>query len=163
MYRSMQFLLLVFLFTSCQQDVFEQEDSQMLGGDITSELAPYFRTFQEEARQHGLIVDYKSANLTAELIQIDEGSVAGTCSTNGLNLRHITIDQSFWNKASPLLKEMVIFHELGHCILGRGHSEGRLENGACRSIMRSGLGSCIDAYNGSSRDYYVEELFVETE
>ena len=163
MYRSMLFILLVFLFTSCQQDFIEQEDTQMLGGDITTELAPYFKTFQEEARDHGLIVDYETANVTAEIRQIDEGSVAGSCSTNGQNIRHITIDQSFWSKASPLLREMVIFHELGHCILGRGHSEGTFENGVCRSIMRSGLGSCVDAYNTTNRDYFVEELFVESD
>ena len=163
MYRLMQFLLLAIFFTSCQQEFIEQDNSQILGGDITPELAPYFRTFQDEARQYGIIVDYESANVTAELINIDEGSVAGACSTNGHNIRDITIDKSFWNRANSLLREMVIFHELGHCILGRGHSEGSLQNGICRSIMRSGLGSCRDAYNTTNRDYYLEELSVEKE
>ena len=159
MYRSIVFLLFVIIISSCQQDLTDQEDSQISGVDIDSELAPYFIIFQEEASNHGLNIDYESSNVSAEIIQIDEGSVAGTCSTNGHDLRHITIDQSFWNRASPLLREMVIFHELGHCILGRGHSEDQFDNGICRSIMRSGLGDCIDAYSATNRTYYIEELF----
>ena len=159
MYRSIVFLLFVIIISSCQQDLTDQEDSQISGVDIDSELAPYFIIFQEEASNHGLNIDYESSNVSAEIIQIDEGSVAGTCSTNGHDLRHITIDQSFWDRASPLLREMVIFHELGHCILGRGHSEDQFDNGICRSIMRSGLGDCIDAYSATNRPYYIEELF----
>ena len=159
MYRPTLFVSLVLLFTSCQQEFTDQEDKFDLGGDITSDLAPYFKSFQEEAEHRGILVDYTSANVTAEIKQIDEGSVAGTCTTNGHDLRHISIDQSFWSKASPLLREMVIFHELGHCILGRGHEEGRFDNGVCRSIMRSGLGTCADAYNVTNRDYFIEELF----
>ena len=159
MYRSIVFLLFVIIISSCQQDLTDQEDSQISGVDIDSELAPYFIIFQEEASNHGLNIDYESSNVSAEIIQIDEGSVAGTCSTNGHDLRHITIDQSFWDRASPLLREMVIFHELGHCILGRGHSEDQFDNGICRSIMRSGLVDCIDAYSATNRPYYIEELF----
>jgi hypothetical protein len=166
MYRSLLILFSLFLFSQCEQVILEQEEveeSSELGGNINSELAPFFITFQEEARRYGLEIDYESSNVTAQLEQINNGNVAGTCTTNGHNLRDIVIDQSFWDRASPLLREMVIFHELGHCVLGRGHFEGQFNNGVCQSIMRSGLGSCIDAYNANNRDYFIDELFLESD
>ena len=123
-------------------------------------LTPYFDGFKERALEFGVIVDYSASNVTAEIKFIDDDSVAGSCTTNGHDVRHIIIDQSFWNQASHLLKEMVIFHELGHCILGRGHKESSFSNGICRSIMRSGLGTCRDAYTLENRDYFIEELFL---
>ncbi len=155
----------MFLFTHCQQVILEEEleESSQFGGNITSDLGPYFLTFQEEARSYGIDIDYESSNVTATLQQINNGNVAGTCTTNGHNLRDIVIDQSFWDNASHLLKEMVIFHELGHCILGRGHFEGQFSNGICQSIMRSGLGTCIDAYTNNNRDYFIDELFLESD
>jgi hypothetical protein len=49
-------------------------------------------------------------DVTAEIRQIDEGSMAGSCYTNGQNIRHGTIDQLFWNTALPLLRGIVIFY-----------------------------------------------------
>jgi hypothetical protein len=54
---------------------------------------------------------------------------------------------------------MVVFHELGHCYLGRGHSEETHPNGVCKSIMRSGNGGCFDNYNSTTREAYLDELF----
>lgn len=156
-------VLSLFLISSCQQVILEQDESRILGDEISLELEPYFITFQEEASRYGLDLDYESSNVTAQIQQINNGNVAGTCTTNGHDLRDIVIDQSFWEAASHLLKEMVIFHELGHCILGRGHTEAQFANGICRSIMRSGLGTCQDAYIPENRDYFIDELFLESD
>lgn len=160
MYRStILFVCVIFFASSCQTDFMEEELPQNIEADIQTELIPYFQTFRDQASEHGLTIDYQSANVTARIEQINEGSVAGTCSTNGHNIRDIIIDKAFWERSSNLIREMIIFHELGHCVLGRGHEEGAFENGICRSIMRSGLGNCRDAYNAENRDYFIEELF----
>lgn len=164
MYRStLLFILSLIIFSACQKDLAGDSNLENINANIPEALTPYFQTFKEKASENGLIVDYEAANLTAEIKLINEGSVAGTCSTNGHDLRHITIDKAFWNQASHLVKEMIIFHELGHCILGRGHEEGSFSNGICRSIMRSGLGTCRDAYISQNRDYFIEELFSTME
>jgi len=163
MYRLILSLFIVLSIISCQKDPIEVVEEIPLQDDITAELTPFFRSFQQAASDYGLDVDYGAARVTAEIVSIDEGSVAGTCTTNGRDLRHIAIDQSFWNRSSTLLREMVVFHELGHCILGRGHEEGQFDNGICRSIMRSGLGSCSDAYTPQNRAYFIEELFSQLE
>lgn len=163
MYRSVQLLLLslAILSTSCQSDHLEEEILQEANANIQSELFPYFDAFKDAARDYGMEIDYNTSNVTAKLEYINDGSVAGTCSTNGHDIRDIVIDKAFWDRASYLSKEMVIFHELGHCILGRGHSEGSFQNGICKSIMRSGLGNCSDAYTNDNRDYFIQELFNE--
>ncbi len=165
MFRSTILLLFsVLLVSSCQNDPLlnDLSEDEAVNSNIPPSLAPFFSTFKEKALDNGLIVNYSEANVTAEIKLINEGSVVGSCSTNGHDLRHIIIDLSFWNQASHLVKEMVIFHELGHCILDRGHKESSFANGICRSIMRSGLGSCRDAYISENRDYFIQELFSET-
>lgn len=159
MYRSAVFFVFTLSLFSCQQDFLDEEIIPQQADDIPSELQPYFVSFQAEAEKHGLLVNYADANVTAEIYNIDEGSVAGSCTTNGHTLRHIRIDQSFWDRAPNLTREMVIFHELGHCLLGRSHREDTFGNGICKSIMRSGLGSCRDAYSPENRAYFIEELF----
>lgn len=162
MYRSTLLLALsVVLISSCQSDPVVLDKEETINANIPLALASYFETFKKKASEYDIVVDYDNANITAEIKLIDEGSVAGTCSTNGHDLRHITIDQAFWNRASHLLREMVVFHELGHCVLGRGHEENSFDNGICRSIMRSGLGTCRDAYTPNNREYFIEELFTE--
>jgi len=154
------FLLFIVFLSSCQSDVIVEDQTEISVPIISPLLTPYFDGFKERALEFGLIVDYSASNVTAEIKFIDDDSVAGSCTTNGHDVRHIIIDQSFWNQASHLLKEMVIFHELGHCILGRGHKESSFSNGICRSIMRSGLGTCRDAYTLENRDYFIDELFL---
>lgn len=161
MLRSTLLLSLCIVFvSSCQNDPVVEDNSEISNASIPPSLIPYFETFKEKALEYDLAIDYTETNVTAEIKLINEGSVAGSCTTNGHDVRHITIDQSFWNQASHLVKEMVIFHELGHCILGRGHKESSFSNGICQSIMRSGLGTCRDAYTSENRDYFIEELFL---
>lgn len=159
MYRSASFLLFVLALSSCQKDLTLEEPATAIDQDIPQELIPHFASFQRAAEERGLQVDFAAANVTAEMEVINQVSVAGTCTTNGHTLRHIVIYQSFWDRATYLVREMIVFHELGHCILGRGHKEAAFENGICQSIMRSGTQSCIDAYTANNRDYFLDELF----
>ncbi len=128
--------------------------------NVTIELHEYFRRFEEQATLKGLEIDLVKSGIVGVINEIDEQHVIGSCSYNRYNNpRLVTIDESFWNRASDLSKEFVVFHELGHCVLNRGHLEESFSNGICKSIMRSGTGKCFDAYNSRNRNYYIEELF----
>jgi hypothetical protein len=156
MYRVSLYLLLAISLNACQSDPISSDGDSRL---VPDDLQPYFSSFEDAAADLGVPIDIAASGITAEIRAINQGNVAGTCSTNGFEIRHITIDRSFWTTASPLLREMVVYHELGHCILGRGHTETSFANGLCTSIMRSGLGDCHDAYNFDNRSYYLRELF----
>ena len=47
---------------------------------------------------------------------------AGLCKSYG-KYGEIEIDENYWNAYSYYGKEQLIFHELGHCVLHRPHSE----------------------------------------
>jgi len=75
--------------------------------------------------------------------------------------RLIQINASRWNGFSEKKKETIIFHELGHCALNRGHLyyDDKSTDWKCPpSIMNwSGISDkCyVDNY-----DYYINELFT---
>jgi hypothetical protein len=153
--------LSLFMFFSCTKEfpVNQQEEEEHFLPSVPQTLVNHFLAFKEEARNRNINIDYTSLGITAEIISLNQGNVAGVCSTNNRGLRHIIIDLDFWNRAPFYHREMIVFHELGHCILGRGHREDAFSNGICQSIMRSGNGGCRDAYRADTRDYFLDELF----
>ena len=158
------FGILVF-FSSCQPDgsldLTEEEEflpiDQFPGVDPA--LWSYFSSFEEEAAARGLDIDLFAANITGEIAEIDEEHVAGRWTFSSAAPNAVTIDKSFWDQSSQLFREFVVFHELGHCFLGRGHEEGTNVNGTCKSIMRSGVEDCRDNYRTTTRAAYLNELF----
>lgn len=163
--KSSAFLLLVLLLVSCSTDSFfnteeEQEEDSESYRDVDQRLWSYFESFENEAQLRGFSYDLNALRVTGSIESIDEQGVAGVCQY-GSHIHDVTIDINFWNNASQRLREFVVFHELGHCVLSRGHTETQFNNGICRSIMRSGLGDCRDAYISDNRNYYLNELFSE--
>lgn len=73
-----------------------------------------------------------------------------------------------WNNDTEL--QTLIFHELGHCVLGRDHDNSLLKNGDPKSIMtENNLGiysPCVYPIGGTpcdnsfKRSYYIDELFI---
>ncbi len=94
---------------------------------------------------------------------MDKG-IAGVCHswTNGHT--EIEIDKDFWDYAMEYQKEVLIFHELGHCELDRRHDFGTVEldgNTCPSSVMRTPLFHIYEIFDcyELNRDYYIEELF----
>ncbi len=149
----------IIILSSCYSDnqEFVQQESIQYDG-VDRSLWSFFSRFEEEAQLRGLSYDLNDLGITGVIESIPEDGVAGTCEY-GRHIHHVTVDRNFWNRSSEVSREFVVFHELGHCVLGRGHEEGTFANGLCLSIMRSGLGDCRDGYNNSNREYYLDELF----
>jgi len=147
-------------------DEFENSDSSQPTNegyeDVDSRLWSYYDIFQEEGKKRGIDVDLLSARISGEIAEIDENNVIGTCQYGGFSTNHITIDNVFWSRSSNLSREFVVFHELGHCFLDRGHKEDSTSEGLCVSLMRSGNGGCTDAYSSRNREYYLDELFSQS-
>lgn len=157
-------LLLIVTFYSCYSDYEVNEDpreeiaeTQKIFDLADRALWTYFDSFEEEAAKRNLSIDLNELEVTAVIENITESGVAGTCQY-GLHVHHVTIDKPFWDRSSSLLREMVVYHELGHCVLGRGHTEDD-NNGNCLSIMNSGTTDCTVRYTQTNRDYYLDELF----
>lgn len=150
---------------SCSQDFpflqSEEEEEVVEAGylNVEQDLWSHFEAFEEEAAKRGISIDLNRHNLVAEIDEIHERGVAGTCQYGRNIANHVTIDKSFWNRSGYSSREFVVFHELGHCVLNRGHDESIDSKGRCLSLMRSGTKGCIDAYGAVNRNYYLNELF----
>lgn len=158
---SLQSLFVLSICTvACQKEsISDNPDTAFY--NVDQRLWSYFESFEREAYIRGLNIDLASHNLSGHISNISDDGVAGVCRYSQ-GSRDITVDSEYWNRAGLLNREFVIFHELGHCVLGRGHEEGSFSNGICVSIMRSGLGECRDANSQGNREYYLDELFSET-
>ncbi len=127
--------------------------------------------FIEEAAARGI-------DLTIDnLIIVDDPTLdvdlCGSCSSSDrrndlqktvrINARHC------WD--NPQMKETLLFHELGHCILGRSHMADTLPNGDPKSLMVASnltvYSPCVYVFGDSTdhcnfvfkRAYYLDELF----
>ena len=141
------------MITACQE-----EETPAPSLFVETALQPYFDSFVEEAAQRGRSIDLTALEIEGIIEEID-GNVIGQCRSNSNLPNVVAIDQSFWNSASQLRREMVIFHELGHCALQRDHLDTKTITGTCISIMQSGQGNCRNAYSNSTRAAYLDELF----
>ena len=142
------------MFSACSED--SSADDRF--PNVDERLWPLFEEFEIAAANHGLDLNLVALEITGEIENIAGGRIAGTCRS-GENIAHITVDLPFWTRSSPFEREMLIFHELGHCVLDRGHLEDEDNTGRCVSLMNSGTSGCNIVYNANSRDFYLEELF----
>jgi len=163
MTNSKKFFLLICIsflfFTSCKDPKEYRVDSSF---DI------YLQRFETEGASHGHTFDVQSSGLIIEF---------GNLPNNDAGLTHyekpirIQIDKTYWSDISgsagaDLMKEDLIFHELGHGLLNRNHLNTTLENGDWKSIMCGGdkqnNRSWNINYHGMRRSYYIDELFNES-
>ncbi|WP_235297079.1 hypothetical protein [Portibacter marinus] len=152
-------ILFSFLISSCSSDFIVEE---LQYPDADPRLWEYFERFENEALQRGLRIDLNQIEIIGKIEPIEDQGVAGVCQYGSAIHNNIAIDRDFWNRVGANQREMVVFHELGHCVLLRAHREDQNQSGLCLSIMRSGTGTCRDAYNVVNRPAYLDELFSIT-
>jgi len=152
-------ILTIVFFTSCKD-----HNEYRVG----SEFSEYLHRFEKQAGDRG-----KTFNLEAEGLIIEFANL----KNNTAGLTHyedpirVEIDKSYWDDISKfagadLMKENLIFHELGHGLLNRRHLNNTLENGDWKSIMCGGENDENREWNinyrGERRAYYLDELFDES-
>jgi hypothetical protein len=144
--------LVVVLLISCVKD----EDNQAI---VATEILEYFSSFQEEAALRDVPVDLEEMRINGVLQDIEGSTILGQCNTSGNGEKTVIIDAFSWSRLTDLQKEFLVFHELGHCALGRTHDDSSSPNGTCISIMNTGESNCNIRYNSQNRSTYLDELF----
>ena len=159
------FLFLPLLISSCREDDSfnelqeEVEEQQAAYPNVDERLWPFFERFENEAEARGIDVNLRLGSISGDIVPIDGEHVAGQCSYRSRGPNHVSVDDEFWARSGDSFREFIIFHELGHCYLNRGHREDAFANGVCKSLMRSGVEDCIDNYRSTTRSLYIDELF----
>ena len=135
---------------------------------VDSSFSDYLQRFVNEGASRGRMFNPQATGLIIEF---------GNLSNNEAGLTHyetpirIQIDKTYWDAISTsagadMMKEDLIFHELGHGLLGRDHLNSTLVNGDWKSIMCGGdkvnSRSWNINYRGMRRQYYLDELFKES-
>lgn len=159
MMRIMCGILFVTIFLSCQYDEPTYGKSYP---EFDATLWPYLEAFEAAASARNVNLDLNNLDVSGDIEEIAETRVAGYCQYSHPERGFVRIDKSFWEDANADLKEFVVFHELGHCVLRRLHREDQYRNGACVSIMQSGTGTCRPDYREATRELYLDELFSPT-
>ena len=163
--RKTLFFLLVVLFTACADENLSpsqgfQSDDEFFP-TVVPELRPLYQSFEQEAALRGITINLTAEAVTGNIVQLGDNSILGLCRS-GVDgePNRIAIDVDAWTNSSDAFREVIVFHELGHCVLGRQHLDDA-ENGVCVSLMNSGLSGCeIILDDAKVRAQYLDELFL---
>ena len=142
------YFLLILLALCCSACQPEEE-----GPVIDESLQPYVESFELEAAARG-----KDIIVTTSMVleSISSDRTIGQCQSYSDGSNRIVIDPANFKALSPINKEYIVFHELGHCVLGRGHED---LGDSCSSIMHEGESNCIEEYSLTNRSNWLDELF----
>jgi len=128
--------------------------------NVTPELRPFFIAFEEEAAERGFAFNLTDLGITGNIVELGSGGVIGLCRRHDDQPNRIAVDVDAWRAGTEAFRELVVFHELGHCVLNREHRDEQ-EDGVCLSIMHSGLTDCSTSLeDDEERELYLDELFV---
>lgn len=122
-----------------------------------TEFIPYIQEFEKFSK-----MDTSSVPIGFD--SLNEG-VAGVCYyseiSGVISTAYIKINRDYWNKYSQHKKINLIFHELGHCVLGRDHTKWQVPNECPSSFMNDFIISnyCLKKHYKK----YIKEMFPSWE
>lgn len=130
-------------------------------GDVNNIPGANLRT-RNHSHKHGSHCEHKKTDKAeyhfAKINRIDRAEVVGVCISYSDDSREILIDERLWNDFTREEKEILVFHELGHCFGNRSHkSEKRF--GIDLSMMAPTIINPSDYL--VFYDLYMIELFTE--
>lgn len=131
--------------------------------DIDPAFEAYWQSFKDEADARELNPAVYEQDVSIQFGVLDE-DIHGICN-DGIGGDSIIISRTYWDTIDDIRREMLIFHEIGHCQLARGHEqEGRylLSRNVAHTLMIPDLNgsNCVfDIYSSKWRAHYIDELF----
>ncbi|MBS1508751.1 MAG: hypothetical protein JSS79_19095 [Bacteroidetes bacterium] len=150
MKNKLPFVLLVILAVTCKKE----ESTAPVFEDPT--FKTYLDRFVSEANARGF-------NPDVSLLRIIYSDTLNYYCGYGVQVAHqvqISTRATCWAQLSDTDKEILMFHELGHAVLGRNHDNAKLANGDYKTMMFAG--SQFGLYvpeTPERRKYYLDELF----
>ena len=160
MLKNLLFAIIILLFSCKKENDFVY--------DVPQEFEPIVQRFIAEAAARGHQISINNLIIKYELSSSTTFCATSNVVTSANDVQKIISikDLSCWQNDVQL--ESLIFHELGHCVLGREHDNTLMPKGDPRSIMYPAnialyspcvypLGPACDFLY--RRAYYIDELF----
>jgi len=133
-------------------------------GNIDLAFKPHLEQWVKEARKYA---DPKYELPTISVVFADDSdfkvikrTVIGICLPIPYN-PIVKIHRGFWNISGNEVREQLLFHELGHCLLNRWHND-KVVDGEPVTLMHPFLNATEVVYS-YKREYYIKELFTKEE
>jgi len=129
---------------------------------VPSIIEPYLIAFEEAANARGmdLVIDDIVVSFGSNL-ELDGVEAAGLCNfeteTTAASIELDTMSENWLAHESS--REILIFHELGHCVLNRGHINATLPASQYKSVMKATGEPVYANFCNFKKDYYLDELF----
>lgn len=169
MKKLITFLSLSLLLGACGMPVrTKKNDMVRVKGVTTKQFAqsdsvfqPYIEKFEFHGRQEFSDPNFKVGDIPINFGDTTDPNYDGVCLVYADDTKEIIIRESWWNKAHALQKEMLVFHELGHCRLGRTHDDELIplnDSEVKASLMHPVIPDT--ATYEQTRDGYIKELFT---
>lgn len=141
--------IVVILFLVCSCSVFKIKDKTRFS-NVNQEVLQYVKTFEW----------YKKSTVKKLVIEFSDdfshmNPSRGKCLPAKATIK---INTLMWEEASDIEREMLVFHELGHCDLEREHDSSKSRIGRCPGSIMYWQGvspNCYERY----KERYIKELF----
>ena len=133
--------------------------------NIDPEFLPFYHSFLKEAQSRGFNLTHLNISINfkptlenkKQSLAINNEKELGYCEIRFTQDPFINIDPASWSQMSTTQREMTVYHELGHCLLLKGHTSTKTHDHRQLSLMNSA--SFPDQEYLSNRDHYLDELF----
>ena len=139
----------------------------LAGNCLGAEFDTLVARFYAEAMNTSEIVDLSKPKIPVIPVRFDAQyagdkiqAAAHCVQADDMAEREIVVSERWWNKASELMREEVIFHELGHCALNRDHDETLITvdgEQEYASLMHKSV--LYEESYQRLRSYYLREMF----
>lgn len=96
-----------------------------------SPFAVFADEFEALAKEHGLETKLYTIQFGNPMTGENGVKSYGYCEPNPVGRATITIDRPLWDRMNDKCKRALIFHEVGHCGLGKMHTK----DGIMRSVL----------------------------
>lgn len=89
---------------------------------------PYVSLFEEQAHKYGVDIDLKYIVIRFNHLQSKDPKLVllATCYLSNGFTPSIDVNPETWDMLSLVQRQILMFHELGHCILHKGHRIDKL-------------------------------------
>lgn len=162
------FLLSIITLSGCGIPLPLQKDLVVKDRNAVRQFAttnPAFNQYVQEFEQRGRVIlndgSFSVGDIPINFGDTENPAFQGVCFEYPDGTKEIIIRESWWQGASDAYRESLVFHELGHCRLGRDHLDDvrEVDNINHKVSMMNSVIVPPQTYN-QFRDEYLKELFT---
>lgn len=90
-------------------------------------FSPYVSQFENQAKVETGDKNFKVGDVPVNFGDTTDESFDGACLKYADGTKEVMIKKSWWDNANSVSRRIMVFHELGHCRLGRTHDDSTVE------------------------------------